>query len=94
MSMDSHGGMILTRENQRTQRQTCPSTTLSTTNPAWTDPGLCGERPVTNRLSHGMTEIVLIITQYFKRISKMKIYDCTIFYFDLYINVSRFTTVH
>jgi hypothetical protein len=35
----------------------CPSTILSTTNPTWTDPGsnpgLRGERPATNRLSHG-----------------------------------------
>jgi hypothetical protein len=30
-----------------------PSTTLSTTNPTWIDPGLRGERPATNRLSHG-----------------------------------------
>jgi hypothetical protein len=37
--------------------KTCPSATLSTTNPTWTDPesnpGLRGERPATNRLSHG-----------------------------------------
>jgi hypothetical protein len=40
-----------------TRRKTCPSATLSTTNFTWTDPGsnpgLCGERPATNRLSHG-----------------------------------------
>jgi hypothetical protein len=34
-----------------------PSATLSTTNPPWIDPGanpgLRGERPATNRLSHG-----------------------------------------
>jgi hypothetical protein len=34
-----------------------PSATLSTTNPTWidlgTNPGLRGERPATNRLSHG-----------------------------------------
>jgi hypothetical protein len=39
--------------------KTCPSATLSTTNPIWTDPGwnpcLRGERPATNRLSHGTT---------------------------------------
>jgi hypothetical protein len=39
------------------RRQTCPSATLSTTNVTWTDPGsnpgLRGERPATNRLSHG-----------------------------------------
>ena len=37
--------------------KTCPSTTLSTTNPTWTDPGsitgLRGVRLATNRLSHG-----------------------------------------
>jgi hypothetical protein len=36
--------------------KTCPSATLSTTKPTWTDPGsnpgLRGERPATNRLSH------------------------------------------
>jgi hypothetical protein len=34
-----------------------PSATLSTTNPTWIDPGanpgLRGERPASNRLSHG-----------------------------------------
>jgi hypothetical protein len=30
-----------------------PSATLSTTNPTWIDPGLSGERPATNRMSHG-----------------------------------------
>jgi hypothetical protein len=37
--------------------KTCPSATLSTTNPTWTDPGsnprLRGGRPATNRVSHG-----------------------------------------
>jgi hypothetical protein len=49
--------MKLTGENGRTRTKTCPSATLSTTNPTWTDPesnpGLHGERPATNRLSHG-----------------------------------------
>jgi hypothetical protein len=44
-------------ESRRTRRETCPSTTLSTTNPTWidpdTNPGLRGERPATNHLSHG-----------------------------------------
>jgi hypothetical protein len=31
----SSGGMILTGENRRTRRKTCPSTTLFTTNPTW-----------------------------------------------------------
>jgi hypothetical protein len=37
-------------------KKTCPSATLSNTNPTWTDPGsnlgLRGERLATNRLSH------------------------------------------
>jgi hypothetical protein len=49
--------MKLTGENRTTRRKTCPSATLSTTNPTRTDPGsnsdLRGERPTTNRLSHG-----------------------------------------
>jgi hypothetical protein len=49
--------MKLTGENRSTRGKTCPSATLSTTNPTWTDPesnpGLRGERPATNRLSHG-----------------------------------------
>jgi hypothetical protein len=49
--------MKLTGKNRSTRRKTCPSATLSTTNPIWTDPGsnpgLRGKRPATNRLSHG-----------------------------------------
>jgi hypothetical protein len=49
--------MKLTGENRSTRRKTSPSTTLSTINPTWTDPGsnpgLRGGKPVANRLSHG-----------------------------------------
>jgi hypothetical protein len=49
--------MKLTGENRSTRGKTCLSTTLSTTNPIWADPGsnpdLRGERLATNRLSHG-----------------------------------------
>jgi hypothetical protein len=42
--------------------KTCASATLSTTNPTWTDPGsnpgVRGERPATNRLSHGTAYII------------------------------------
>jgi hypothetical protein len=45
------------RGKPTTRRKTCPSATLSTTNRTWTDPvsntGIRGERPATNRLSHG-----------------------------------------
>jgi hypothetical protein len=54
MDMESHGGNILTGENRRTGRKTCPSATLSTINPTWTLPGtspaLCNEIPVINPL--------------------------------------------
>jgi hypothetical protein len=57
MSLESQSRMILTGENWRTWRKTCPSATLSTTNPTWIDtgmnPGLRTERTVTNHLSHG-----------------------------------------
>jgi hypothetical protein len=47
--------------------KTCPSATLSTISPTWTDPGLNpdlrGERPAANRLSHG--------TAYLARYSRM-----------------------
>jgi hypothetical protein len=48
--------MKLTGENLSIRGKTCPSSTLSTTNPTWTHPGsnldLRGGRPVANRLSH------------------------------------------
>jgi hypothetical protein len=53
----STGGMILTGEIRCNGRKTYQSDTLSTSNPTWTDrgskPGLHGEKPVTNCLSHG-----------------------------------------
>jgi hypothetical protein len=36
--VESHIGMMLTGENRWTRRETCPSATLSTKNPTWTDP--------------------------------------------------------
>jgi hypothetical protein len=53
--------MKLTAESRSTRGKTCPSETLSTTNPTCTDPasnpGFRGERPATNRLSHGTARI-------------------------------------
>jgi hypothetical protein len=52
--------MKLTGENRSTRGKTCPSATLSTTNPTRTDtgsnPGLRGGRSAANRLSHGTKE--------------------------------------
>ena len=49
--------MKLTGKSEVFGGKTCPSATLSTTNPTWADPGsnpgLRGRRPATNRLSHG-----------------------------------------
>jgi hypothetical protein len=49
--------MKVTGESRSTLGKTYPSATLSTTNSIWTDPGsnpgLRGERPATNGLSHG-----------------------------------------
>jgi hypothetical protein len=54
--------MQLTGENRGNWGKPSPSATLSTTNPTWTDPGsspgLRGERPATNRLSHGTAFVV------------------------------------
>jgi hypothetical protein len=53
--------MKLTGENRRARRKTCPSATLYTTNPTRAEPGsnpdLRGERPPTNRLSHGTAKL-------------------------------------
>jgi hypothetical protein len=46
------------RGKPKNLEKTCPSATLSTTNPTWiyvgANPGLSGGRPATNCLSHGM----------------------------------------
>ena len=53
----------MTVANRSTRGKPFSSDTLSTTNPTWTgpgsNPGLRGERPVTNRLSHGTASSVL-----------------------------------
>jgi hypothetical protein len=57
--------MKITGENRSTREKTCPSATLSTTNPTLTDPGsipgLRGERPATNRLSHGTALVIRLL---------------------------------
>jgi hypothetical protein len=49
------------REKRKYSGRNCPSSTLSTTNPTRTDPGLNpglrGERPAINRLSHGTSDV-------------------------------------
>jgi hypothetical protein len=61
MSLESDSGMISAGENRRTRRKTCPSATLSTTNPTWifpgANPGLRGEMPATTDLSHSTATI-------------------------------------
>jgi hypothetical protein len=55
--------------------KTCPSATLSTTNPSWTDPGsnpgLSGERPATNGLSNGTAiTLALVVKVFIKKFHK------------------------
>jgi hypothetical protein len=70
MSLESDGGMILTRENRRTRRKTGPSDTLSTRNPTWIDPGanpgLRGGRPATNDPSHGTASCMVTLCSEFR----------------------------
>jgi hypothetical protein len=68
------------RGKPTTRRITCPSATLSTTNPTWTDPGSNpghrSERPATNLLSHGtaahaymdQNQIVLSVSAWFNSV--------------------------
>jgi hypothetical protein len=76
MNMESHDGIILTGEFQRTGTETCPSDTLSTTNPTWTDPGanpgLRGERPAMSQV-HSNVPLHLE----FIKCSGMKYFDVT-----------------
>jgi hypothetical protein len=50
-------GMKIGKGKLKYLEKTCPSATLSATNPTWLDPGLNpghhGGKPVTNRLSYG-----------------------------------------
>jgi hypothetical protein len=81
MSLESDGGMILTGENRGTRRKTCPSATLSTTNPTWIDlganPGLRGERPATNDLSHGTANFTRVTGGKRKKCEKLN-FSCEI----------------
>jgi hypothetical protein len=68
--------MKLTGENRSTRGKTCPIAILSTTNPTWTDPGsnsgLRGERPATNRRSHGTA----VFNSYTLRSNETKVALC------------------
>jgi hypothetical protein len=59
------GGMNIGRGNWSTLEKTCPSATLSTTNPTWLNPGWNpgrrGGKPATNRLSYDAA-IILSLT--------------------------------
>jgi hypothetical protein len=64
--------MVLRGENQSIARKTCPSATLSITNPTWTglrlNLGLCCERLVTDHMSHGTAWDVALQVQQDKRV--------------------------
>jgi hypothetical protein len=60
------GGSILVGENRSTWRKLCLNGTLFTTDRTWTglisSPCLRGDRPATDRLSHGAAKVVSCIT--------------------------------
>jgi hypothetical protein len=76
MTVEGHGGMILAGENRRNRRKICPSASLSTTHPTWTEPGpnlaLRGERPVTSRPSHvtAQGDFIVFMERYLNRFGK------------------------
>jgi len=67
--------MILTGVNRSTQRETCPSATLPTTNLVWSDlrsiPGLRGERLASNRVALNM----YLVLSYIQRLSPYRAVD-------------------
>jgi hypothetical protein len=71
--------MKLTGENRSTRGKTCPSATLSTTHPTWTDlgsnAGLRGERLATNRLSHGTACIEHLLKRRTQQTAKQTVYS-------------------
>jgi hypothetical protein len=81
----SCSGMIFTGENRRTERETCPCATLSTTNPIWSDlgmnTGLRGERSVTTCLSHDMAYNTSYILRPEFSVADQTIVLCTYFFF-------------
>jgi hypothetical protein len=59
--------MQIGRGKPKYSEKTCPSTTLSTTNPTWreqgSNPGLRGGKPATNRVSCGVQDYCNYRTQ-------------------------------
>jgi hypothetical protein len=69
--------MKLTGEKRSTRGKTCPSATLSTTNPTWIDPGptgLRGGRPAANHLSHGSAHCTVTFSDILRRSCKLLCY--------------------
>jgi hypothetical protein len=58
---------VIDRVKPKKLKKSCPSATLSTTNPNRTDPGvnrgLRDERPATSRLRHGLRGLTRYVTQ-------------------------------
>jgi hypothetical protein len=77
LQLMEHQWNEIDRGKPTTRRKTCPSATLSTTNLTWTDPesnpGLRGERPATNRLSHGTAVYVILLSDLVWRTSILPI---------------------
>jgi hypothetical protein len=63
----------MSAENFSVQKKMCPSSILSTTNPTWTDPDLCAERPVTDYLSHSTANNSMLEHPYGWHVKKKQI---------------------
>jgi hypothetical protein len=85
--------MKLIEENRSIRGKTCPSASLSTTNPTWTDPGsnpgFRRERPATNRLSHG----TVLVSALALEPTKFKINRCVGSVFSAFSVHARFLLV-
>jgi hypothetical protein len=68
MNMEQRWNYIFAGETE-VLGENLPSATLSTTNPTWIDPGanpgLRGDMPSTNRLSHGTATIITMVLKSF-----------------------------
>jgi hypothetical protein len=73
--------MIYLQGKNEVLGENLPSATLSTTNPTWIDPGanpgLRGERPATNRLSHGTAYLINDIFIYLLKNNLISTLICT-----------------
>jgi hypothetical protein len=76
---------------QKYSEKTCPSVILSTTNPTWLDPvlnpGRCGGKPATNRLSYGAAFHSVLLWLRIRKAFILFLLNCYSFF--VYLNIAR-----